>query len=383
MDILKLHSTTYIPLKLIENYRTAIWTERYLDPGDFQIVTTDVAYMMAELPLDTLISHRETYEVMIVETHEIVTDKDGIDVLTVSGRSFETVLENRVASQNDRPPAAFDWGYYLIDDNTGMIARGIMDDHIYGWLNPGVPPMSVSDKIPNYRVYPAGGVAAEDEGEPEDFNVELGDVHTEATKLLRSVGLGLRNVRPAPNSGITELWSQVYRGLNRTKGQSTNAKVILREQDGHFESAKYLFSHRGYKNGAYVFSNYRNGSGELVEIGVSRVGDPAGSGRGRRILYVDAKDVTKVPPGHNITDMLRKRGRAALGKKENKKTSLFECKVKPDIPYKYNVHYALGDSVTVQAKYGIDKTMVVAEYIRSESREGDVGYPTLVEPNSF
>jgi len=38
----------------------------------------------------------------------------------------------------------------------------------------------------------------------------------------------------------------------------------------------------------------------------------------------------------------------------------------------------LGDLVTVLAQYGIERTMRVDEFIRTETKTGEVGRPTLV-----
>jgi hypothetical protein len=96
MELLTLDSN-YQPSELVERYASLLWTERYFKAGDFQLVTTDVERMLKLLPLESCVTIRESTVPMLVEVHKITKSITGAPVLTVTGRSFETVLERRAA----------------------------------------------------------------------------------------------------------------------------------------------------------------------------------------------------------------------------------------------------------------------------------------------
>ena len=101
MDFVRLgaaYSTSYHPDQLIEGYISLIWTERFQNPGEFQLKSYDIDRMKDLLPVDTLVSHLETKEVMRVETHLIEMEGEGEDatpVITITGRTAYAILEDR------------------------------------------------------------------------------------------------------------------------------------------------------------------------------------------------------------------------------------------------------------------------------------------------
>ncbi len=95
MDILRVSRTDFVPNMLIEHCSSKIWTERYQDPGEFELRTSQISQIRKLLPTMSLVSHRETDEVMMVETHSIGRDSAGYPELTVKGRSLDAFGEHR------------------------------------------------------------------------------------------------------------------------------------------------------------------------------------------------------------------------------------------------------------------------------------------------
>lgn len=100
------------PDKLIENYQSLIWTERYSKAGDFEIKSSDISYLRSVLPIETpttnptYVSLRESTVPMIVETHKIEKKIGAAPIITITGRSFEACALERRVSVRDAPPAA-------------------------------------------------------------------------------------------------------------------------------------------------------------------------------------------------------------------------------------------------------------------------------------
>lgn len=85
------------PSTLIEGYESFIWTERYSSAGDFQIVTKSTHETRTLLMPETYIGRVGSTYVMKVDTVSDETGTDGSRKLTITGRSLEALLDDRVA----------------------------------------------------------------------------------------------------------------------------------------------------------------------------------------------------------------------------------------------------------------------------------------------
>src|SRR5436190_4933863 len=89
--------------RLIENWNSLVWTERYSSFGDFQLVSNHISDVLELLPLGgpldppTLVSIEGSTVPMVVESHKIEKPKNGINQIVTTGRSFETILDRRQA----------------------------------------------------------------------------------------------------------------------------------------------------------------------------------------------------------------------------------------------------------------------------------------------
>ena len=86
--------------QVIEGYESFIWTERYSAYGDFQIVMKSTLANRRLLAVDTLIGMNGSYRVMKVRTISDDTDNTGQRNITITGKSLEAILDDRVAVPN-------------------------------------------------------------------------------------------------------------------------------------------------------------------------------------------------------------------------------------------------------------------------------------------
>jgi hypothetical protein len=102
VDIFRLinNGSTWANGQLVHDIDTKLWVERYRSAGEFKFTGSPTTDLRAALPVGALISHTNTYDIMIVENHEIVEDKTKDPILTISGRSLASFLEQRVATEN-------------------------------------------------------------------------------------------------------------------------------------------------------------------------------------------------------------------------------------------------------------------------------------------
>lgn len=444
MDFVRLgaaYSTSYYPDQLIEGYISLIWTERFQDPGEFQLKSYDIDRMKELLPVDTLVSHLETKEVMRVETHLIEMDgvgEDATPVITIAGRSAYAILEDRWVESSYQKKRKMRKKYsattalcvllwQAVDNNSGVdVTRGYLDpDWEDGDPETNNFTWTTLDDIPNVCVTEA----VPSEGSTRWWLLEQGPLLDQFQKILVDADLGIRTIRPVlPNSGwvinvvttlasrgdvtrtvtpnISALRFEVYAGTDRTN------TVKLSQLQGHIDKPQYLESTNRYKTVAEVMS------GVVGVADVYRPGESGLQGWRRRIVSFDAgtPDIPAAPAkpddlGKNPTAAQKTqyendmdKWRTRMGKwrnkrdtiiedfreeaakagqrllKQHRKLNMFAGDVSDVSPYIFNKDYFLGDTVMLVGDYNKTAKMVVQEYIRTEDVNGDRGIPGLVEP---
>lgn len=392
MDVVRLNKTTYIPDTLVENYSSMIWTERCLENGEFQLTTPDIEGTRSLIPEGSLISLMDSLEVMIVENHSIKRDDKGAPTMTATGRTFETFLENRVAIgehqaswltlkqyRNSEIVAYLLWNYLV--NTTGQDPS--RDDQLT-WIYDAIANLVVTNSVSFTET-------------PQDWTLQAGVVYSQMRDFLSLGGLGYRNIRPNATSGrvttfdtstsgtrgnvskvlttnLAQMRLDIYNGVNRTRGQSVVEPVIFDYDSGHIDNPEYLFSNKDLKNEALVSSSLGNMS-VWPGLGLTQ---PAviPAGLNRRVLYVDGGKMESGDDEDVFQASLVQKGLIELSK--HNRAALFDGAVSALSPYQYNKDYFLGDLVTLLGEYGLESSMSVSEYVRTEDADGDRGYPTLI-----
>lgn len=386
MDILLLHDTTFVPEQLVEGLTSTIWTERLRGNGEFILKTPNVAATQTLLPKGSLVSHLETNEIMRVESHTIDKDDDGNAVLTITGRSLTSILENRIVVASDYGASWTSLTAYT----TPAVLSLLLWTHLAN--NSGQDPVratgsiSAANKIPNAVV--VDNTTVNDVGRFWSF--EAGVLSDIVTSIIQQGNYGLRCIRPPvtgravsvdvgsfPSRGqvtreasavINGLIFEVYNGTRRARNDTTTP-VIFDYLSGHVENPQYLSSQKEFKNVAVVIS-----SEGVFEIPSS--GTP--TGLNRRALFVDVGGKTEETSLSDYMALINQKGLAELA--AHNEALLFDGEISAIAPYSYGIDYFLGDFVTLSAEYGFEATMLVTEYVRTEDSTGDRGYPTLALP---
>jgi hypothetical protein len=451
MDVVRLgerYTTSYVPDELIEGYSSMIWTERFFTPGEFQLVTPRIEETKLLLPEDTLISHLETDEVMMVENHAISTDAEGNEVLVVTGRDLKTMLEHRYIEAPYQKRRKMRKNYTAVaglavllwnsfDNNTGKdVTRGDpnpWDDNTaaqdYSW--------NTQDRIPNIAItdsVPVDGAAV-----AKGWWLNEGDLWTQFYTFMKRYDIGFRAIRPhsgssgevitvdhtpladrgnvirTATSGITALRFDLYKGVNRSHSQDVNPKVAFSTLQGDLDEAQYLWSRKDYKTIVEIMS----GGTTLADQGRNAT-QKAFTGWKRRVGSVDAGS-PDIPAEPERPKDLRKNAtnaekeawrddiddwRVAHGKWTTKKNNilaefksdaedmakaylrdhnqvaLLSGNISPASPFRYGVHYGLGDRVTIHGNHEMVYDMIVTEYVRTDDMDGDRGFPGVSLPGA-
>lgn len=350
--------------KLVENWDSLIWTERYGPCGDFQLQTGKIDTFMQLLPEGKLVTLRDSNVPMIVETHQIERKKNQPQKLTIFGRSFESILDRRVAIQSvAAPTGSANWTVNV--KTPSDLAYYIMVKICVDGL------ISVKDIFPASLVQfntPADYLVST--GPVKPFDVPRGKLLQVVQDLLATEApldvsttpdtpkierIGLRAVRP--NAAGTAIGIEQYHGVDRSQSVYFDATRDL------LDDGTYLFSKVGSSNVGYG-----------VGVGIAATmfeGAVEPEGLERRVSLVDASQ-----SGSSDADVLRHNMSVSLS--EAHETAMFNGSINQDLnPYVYGVDYGLGDIVQTQGDYGLYEKARVVEFIRSQDASGSKHFPTL------
>lgn len=382
MDLVTVNKKTYAIQTLVDGWRSLVWAERYQPWGDFELHTEDVDATRALLPERSLCSLRDSREVMMVDSHDIAINSDGVPELVVKGRTVDSFLENRVWKN-----APYGKSAKMADSYTLKQAAAV-------WVWNAIANGSGDDRIKTSQPYPAGNKitgavvtvtfpAGSDTSTSKKRRVENGVVYDQLMTFLTSGKMGIRIMRPVPgnngrrvtvNSDGTYTVSSVENILGLRfdiyKGRDLTSKIVFSWRAGHLLEPKYLMSSAAFKTGAYVVGDPR----EIYYTDPDAIAG-ANSGWNRRDTYVDGGSKEDGETGDEFEEGLEDLGSRAV-RKEGAHINTVDAKISPFIDAKYGVDYRLGDRVKVQGQYGT-QNKYVTEFIRTHDENGEVGYPTL------
>lgn len=428
MELMTLDSS-FQPNNLVENYESLIWTERYSSYGDFEVTSGDVRTMLNLLPRESYVGLRESTVPMIVENHKITKGPRQAPMISVTGRSFETVLERRASVRTPLTTgtagALFPWNIVAVSESDAAFRamRTVLGDSAQSEgglvvLPLLAPAVSVNDEIPEITltipfdydtaawsstiVYNQGDIVGSGTviyqatsltspinlnkppateptywtsvstghsgtwGTGKVIEIPRKDLYSTVIELLTTNRHGMKAVRPTASG--TKVGVEIYNGANLTgegPGSDPNFVVVFDARFDQFDNATYLLSQQGSTNFAYVYTT--SGS-----EGVKK-NEPAPEpfGLARRVLLVDAMGDDTLA----TTEGRKSRGLVELY--QFNATALVDGEVSEQVAAGFNKTYFLGDILKLVAEYGLTRNVRVAEFIRTSDATGEKAYPAF------
>lgn len=349
----------------IDHQESLIWTERYINPGDFALKSSEIEKTLQLLPRGSTVAIRESTVPMIVEDYLLEHPKGQPPTITVTGRTYESVLDRRSsfalypwsnlterfkewAVPADKPSDA---AYLLMRAVLGDIARNEVG------LPQWSPTMHQNDAIPQVNLVPPKDFVAGGSPVQPKHDVPKGDLLKAVLEMIAVNNHGLKATRPLSDDKST-IDIEIYNGANLTDS------IVFDARYEQFEDTRYLMSDRSSSNVAYLLHpqglDIHNKNSGIEPEGLSR-----------RVLFVD-----EFGNGALNTAELQ-RGRALVELYKRNATASFDGEISTQVASDYNSKYFLGDIVTLFGAYGISEQARISEFIRTQDSTGTKAYPTL------
>ena len=344
-------------VQTVEKFESLVWTERYSAWGDFEIHIVSTLENRNRFIPGVQLAIMESQRVMVVETVEDTTDKDGRKILIVSGRSVEKVLEDRLA-RGDLTDLTADPTWILTGTPVEIAEQIFHDICVTGVLDPGD---IIDNVLESDDIFPL-----DTNDEPDDtitYEIDMMSVYKAIQDLCNIYNMGFRLCRDNDNPN---LYWDIYVGSDRTTGQTSLAAVVFAPELDNLVDTTRIVSSAIYKNVAYVFSK------EGFEVVYGLNVDPDVEGFERSVLFVKMDDIEDGDPDAS-TKMTRK-GSEELAKARN--VVAFDGELAQTSQYVYGTHYNLGDLVELRNDSGTSSIMRVTEQIFVSDKEGVRSYPT-------
>jgi hypothetical protein len=366
------------PIDVVDEFISMIWTERWAQWGDFELVTLATTANSRRFVHGTWITITESKRVMIVENIEETFDPDKGRVLKIKGRDMVSILDRRgawVRSPIDEriPPIWYmsGWG------PTGIMYRMFWRMCVLAENNP-------KDAIPFLQwgsggweewetLYPPDTIEIDET--PFAFGQKIDSLYNALKGVAESYDLGFRLYKHPEQP---KLYFNAYTGNDRTTAQTELEPVIFSTDMDSLQNTTEFSDSTNECNVVKIVYTYEDSAGNPTSIDTI-VYDPDfyledGGGFDRKVKMLV---ITSIPDEVTDTlDYMEKLGRDELAK--SRPIGALDGEVNQYSNYTYDVDYFLGDLVETRSSTGATAFMRVEEQIIVQDGNGQRSYPGLV-----
>lgn len=367
MDITVLDKTL-TPIAIIDDYVSFIWTERYDECGDFELVMAMDPQLLDIFQMDYLLTIKESDKAMIIEEIDVDSNIEDGDRLTITGRSLESILDRRVfdhlITYEDMPLQ-----YPNIAD--GMVASMIGHNICHTYRNYTVDSHRVISNLSYVMTTDSRITSLTGSGQYQGTNL-----YNAISDLCKDAKIGFKIVLDG-----TDFKMSLYMGEDRSYDQTTNDYVVFSPEFDNIVSSNYVNSQKTYANYAYV-GGEGEGNDKVVVSAYFADGRVVPSGFSRKEVFINASGISsKKEDGTTMSAsaykaLLTNQGKMELAGNYKMKTG-FDGEVDATRLFVYGRDFFLGDIVQVADAYGNSGTCYISEMIISDDENGYAIYPTF------
>ncbi len=223
---------------VIDNYESAIWTERYLEPGDFEFYIPINRSIPSSLAVGKYLISKDSDYTMVIESMKIETDVEDTNKLIVTGRSLESILDRRIV-----------WKKTVFEKDTNLqtAIRQLINDNIINPKNEDGTSFT-KRQIPNF-VFKSSTDSAITSLKLTDGAEYYGeDILDVVTKLCDDNKIGFKVILDHETKKFT---FSLYAGKDRTKRDASRDYVEFSSKIENLLNTDYSCDTKSYKNVVY------------------------------------------------------------------------------------------------------------------------------------
>lgn len=331
---------------VMDSYYSIEWVRRYYNTGDFVLKTIANSETVELLKEDNYIVREDDEMIVQIEKKNISTNSESGNDITVSGRSVEKVLGQRIIWTQTNSRAG---------ETAEAFIRRLVEENAINTAEP-------ERKIPNLKLGELKGFQ-----EKIDKQITGDNLLTAVTEICQAYEYGFKIIMNTEGN----LEFELYKGTDRSYKQNENPYVIFSDSFDNIINTTYEYDKENFANVALV-----GGEGEGKERKYQTIG--AGSGYGRYEIFVDAKDLSTNDGEITLSDynkMLQERGKEKISEKAL--TESYEGELETTKTYIYKEDYNVGDIVQVENEFEIRANPRIIEMIESHNENGYKAVPTF------
>lgn len=338
--MIKILDTNFIEVSVVEGYQSFIWTDRFNQYGDFELYAPMGTEWFYDIQIGYYLINDDTDRVMMIETVEITSDSENGDYIKVSGRSLEAILTRRIV-----------WNQTSVSGNIQTCIKKLIDDSI-------INPVLAERRIDNFVFLETTEEAIVNTSIESQYTGD--NVYDVVADICQNAGCGFKVILV---DGVFVF--MLYLGVDRS------GYITFSNEYNNLITSDYTNDYQNYSNVTLVAGEGEGASRTTVTVGTE-------TGLTRRELYTDARDLRSTGLAAGVYQkQLQQRGLEKLA--EVSVTEGFQGTVEPEVMYKYNEDFTIGDFVTFKDRYGNYGTPRIDEYVISDDENnGYYCYPTFV-----
>jgi hypothetical protein len=335
------------PERLIDDYESLVWTDRYDDLCNFELVVPWRVDLSTELRHFKYLIQAESDRVMMIETASLERDSEGVSssLVKLTGRSVEKILKDRNTNKNgERDPE-------VVTGTPGEIVDYFIESYLM------YDPETVNNIPELFTAAPPTGTSSTQ-------TIPRGELFDIVQALCKAAGLGFKMARTNQPS---ELMWKTYRGTDRTVVPDYK---LFSLSDESLINLSELESIADYKNHARVLG------AKTYKDSYFYLSNSSGSWD-RRTMIVDASNIGTDETTTVIEDQaaLEFIGQQELSKQQNQYIRLVDGETPQDTDYNT---LGLGDLVWIQGStYGNKRKARISEFIWTSDATGEKRLPTF------
>lgn len=344
---------SYTTIAVIDMYESLIWTERYLEAGDFELYVPLTMKDLDKITIGSYLAIEDSDRLMIVEKFQQETDVEDGDKMTITGRTLESILDRRVI-----------WNYTVLNGEFQNGIKRLIDENV-------ISPAESGRQIPGFSFATSSDSAITSKTLDTQYLGE--NLYDSIVELCTEKDIGWKVL---PN-GAGGFQFSLYPGVNYAYDQSARPYVVFSPGYDNLIGSKYVYSLGDYKTVARVGGE---GDGYDKRLGSAAVSAGEGSGLSRREMYVNSGVSGKDEDGEELSESeyqaaLTQKGLEALA--DTDIDEAFEAEIDASRQFIYDEHFSLGDIVQVEDKIGLSRKVRISEIMRSWDTNGLTMTPTF------